>query len=194
MLLFCYLYLLVGFFKGAVLKACKTDSCEQKVHARGLCKGCYSHWWLGGGTGKLCSVDGCNKPLRSKGYCGTHYERLRAHGDHTIVLKTGPPPSSNPSYKVVHRQLKDTIGVARDFLCHCGQRADEWAYDYTDPRPLLEPDFGSLYSTDLGRYIPMCIPCHRKLDSSGGCLIGDCSTRVWRIVTRGRLKPPLAQI
>lgn len=38
---------------------------------------------------RICSVDGCSKPVRCRGYCGTHYQRVRAHGDANRVLAGG---------------------------------------------------------------------------------------------------------
>lgn len=39
----------------------------------------------------FCSVDNCNGKHKAKGYCAKHYERLKKHGDVTVVLRTIPP-------------------------------------------------------------------------------------------------------
>lgn len=46
---------------------------------------------------------------------------------------------------------------------HCDQRAKHWAYDHTDPAERTDPKMGP-YSTDLDRYLPLCVPCHKRFD------------------------------
>lgn len=65
-------------------------------------------------------------------------------------------------YRQVHKSLKQIIGFASDFMCVCGSRALDWAYQHTGET--LYDDRGRPYSLDLRRYAPMCRPCHKILD------------------------------
>lgn len=38
--------------------------------------------------GLTCALDGCNLPAKKRGHCETHYQRLRIHGDASIVKGT----------------------------------------------------------------------------------------------------------
>lgn len=83
--------------------------------------------------------------------------------------------SRRPTYSAVHERLRKARGSARDYVCPCGAPAAEWAYDHTDPRPLLQwmalANFGRgelagavAYSTDLDRFVALCRRCHTRLD------------------------------
>lgn len=37
-----------------------------------------------------CKIEGCEKPVHGRDLCGTHYKRLRVHGDTETVLQGGP--------------------------------------------------------------------------------------------------------
>lgn len=72
-------------------------------------------------------------------------------------------------YITVHRQLMINRGIARQFPCvACDSKADEWAYDGTDPdelKTLTVHGYPAAYSADLDRYQPMCRKCHRSKDA-----------------------------
>lgn len=73
-----------------------------------------------------------------------------------------------PSYAAVHARINVGLGPARVYMCDCGKRAAEWAYDGLDEdQHYGRTAYGSMvfYSSNLDHYKPMCIPCHRKLDS-----------------------------
>ncbi len=40
---------------------------------------------------RYCNVVNCNGAHKAKGYCAKHYERLKKHGDVTVVLQSIPP-------------------------------------------------------------------------------------------------------
>ena len=68
------------------------------------------------------------------------------------------------TYRTIHARLARLRGKAREHACAgCGARAYQWAYDRTDPEPLVHDD-GSPYSLDLDRYRPLCGQCHYDLD------------------------------
>lgn len=67
------------------------------------------------------------------------------------------------TYKSLHLRLRQQRGPAKRFACiGCGGPAAEWAFDHTGEQK-ISPE-GYLYSTDLERYQPMCVPCHRQAD------------------------------
>lgn len=70
-------------------------------------------------------------------------------------------------YSAVHERLRKSRGRAAEHVCECGQPARQWAYDGSDPNELSDTDHGRpvTYSADLSRYVPMCVSCHRRLDS-----------------------------
>lgn len=42
-----------------------------------------------------CQADDCDKPVVAKGLCYKHYQRLRRHGDHTVVNRKPPAAKDN---------------------------------------------------------------------------------------------------
>lgn len=58
-------------------RVCGEPSCQNRMHARGLCSyhNAQKH-------GKRCRIDGCGRhSATSLGLCGNHYGRLKRHGD-----------------------------------------------------------------------------------------------------------------
>lgn len=117
---------------------------------------------------RTCTYPGCEKPLAKRGWCGMHYERWRKHGDPSVTML----PRDKPSYLSVHKRLARRRGPAKSYPCAagCGSQAKQWAYDHTDPNPQVGPMrirdkvFMLTYSLDFSRYMPLCVPCHAKLD------------------------------
>lgn len=69
------------------------------------------------------------------------------------------------SYDSIHHKLRAERGPARQYTCpNCGFNARQWAYDHTDPDEIRDSR-GRTYSLDLGKYMPMCTPCHYKFDA-----------------------------
>lgn len=115
----------------------------------------------------LCSVDSCTLPIRCKGLCERHYRRSMRNGSPDATRPMGRPRTPDAAtYNAVHLRLKFDRGVARTYAClNCGNQAQAWSYDHTDPSELLD-ERGRPYSLDLGRYRPLCWPCHNPLDRS----------------------------
>ena len=69
------------------------------------------------------------------------------------------------TYSAVHKWLVRHYGPAASLPCwNCGQPAQWWAYDRTDPNEVIGP---KTYSTDPEYYLPLCGPCHYALDHGG---------------------------
>lgn len=70
------------------------------------------------------------------------------------------------TYTAMHLRLSQQRGPARTFWClQCDSRADEWAYDDQDESELFS-EKGHRYSLKPEHYIPLCVPCHRKIDGA----------------------------
>lgn len=69
------------------------------------------------------------------------------------------------SYNGVHNRLVRERGDASAHPCgmDCGRQAKHWAYDYSDPEPLMSK-IGLPYSLDLSNYWPLCPNCHYRSD------------------------------
>ena len=75
------------------------------------------------------------------------------------------------TYMAVHARLRTQRGRAGDQTCTCGKPAYQWAYLHDDPqertcrdgRPGREQALLA-FTPNLNAYVPMCVPCHRRLD------------------------------
>lgn len=70
------------------------------------------------------------------------------------------------NYEDVHYRLWVDRGRASQFSCHCGEQAEQWAYQHAGKTRYDER--GRAYSTDLNDYLAMCRSCHNKLDHDHG--------------------------
>lgn len=133
---------------------------------------------------RLCAVPGCtHKAEKGVVRCRSHTKFWRELGKPTDIgaLPTcsaypecGNPPlrawgvcreHRYPNYSAVHKRLAAWRGDARDHQCrHCGRQAQQWALmdPYVDTR-ICEQN-GRRYTSDLNRYEPLCITCHRVVD------------------------------
>lgn len=157
---------------------------------KGYCEPHYKRWKRDGDPGaaliiprkrkrRKCSVIGCTEDHCARGYCERHYERWyhrtrrgRGVGD---VAEVWTSWATKPGgYYAVHARLARNRGPAREYTCrNCGGRAQHWAYNNVSPDPneILCPEVGLFYTHDLSYYIPLCVPCHSRLDG------GDWSAR-----------------
>lgn len=128
--------------------------------------------------GRPCVVTDCINPVTKDGahnMCGMHYQRWRRHGSADVVAKGGASLAleDNPNwsgdaatYQAVHLRLRHQRGPARNHPCiDCGKTARHWAYDNSGIAEQCAPR-GWRYSTDLTRYEPRCVPCHRRHDDA----------------------------
>jgi hypothetical protein len=171
-------------------RTCSIDGCDRRLKARGLCAPHYKRLKVAGDPGeavirsngrtpqvKTCAIEGCQRRYSGRGYCHMHLYRLRMNGD---PLTTRSPGSlsgkDNPvwrgddvEYQAVHRRLRVYRGRAAEQACaHCGQQANEWAYQHTASDERVCPKAGLPFTTDLEHYMPMCRDCHRQLDALHG--------------------------
>ena len=122
-------------------------------------------------TDVTCSAWDCDRPAKARGWCFKHYHRVMRHGDPSVRIK-----GDGISSQAVHLRLRRAKGKASLYSCTiawCEKQAEDWAYDHTDPDPLLGkiPQSGKLfeYSADLDRYMPLCKFHHHHLDRSLHC-------------------------
>lgn len=118
---------------------------------------------------RTCEIADCAKTAKSRSrMCSMHANRVYRHGSpHVTITMKGRPKDSAPTYKAVHDRLRRERGRASAHDCvECGSPAMEWAYQYGCPDEFHSRN-GS-YSPNLGRYSPMCAPCHRMFDREVG--------------------------
>jgi hypothetical protein len=114
----------------------------------------------------------CGQPANARELCNAHYLRwLRGVDPNAPLSGPGSPnwhDRETVTYDAVHERLRRFRGPAKAHACiECGTPAEQWAYQHTDPVPLvsaIEPSVGCEYSDDLSAYAPMCRPCHTALD------------------------------
>lgn len=120
---------------------------------------------------QACTMDGCLGPARNKGLCGVHAERVRRHGDPTVLLyrvgDTGPLHpcwrGEDITYSSAHSRTRAVRGQAHLHPCvDCGGPAAQWSYDHNDQGQI--ESVNGPYSVDPQRYEPRCVPCHKRFD------------------------------
>jgi hypothetical protein len=109
--------------------------------------------------------------------CSAEYQRQRRDArrglpQHTVLIKIPKVPKArrelSTTYRALHARLSVKRGKAQEHQCqHCGDQAMDWSYDHSDPNELTQEWYGKTvaYSCDLDRYLPLCRPCHTKLDN-----------------------------
>lgn len=158
-------------------RICSIEGCVRTITGKGMCSMHYQRARRGIAdvniaepvrvSGQdICHHDGCENPARSRHLCQKHYWRVHDHGPEAIDRITIFDPRHTPGYSAVHRALREKRGPARQFRCtHCGDSAEQWAFDHTVEEPLFsEKPYRMPYTTDLSHYIPLCIKCHVAFD------------------------------
>lgn len=73
------------------MKTCSVEGCNNKHHARGLCKKHYDQYLKEKLKNTKCCVEGCNNPIcitfTKEKLCSKHGTRLARHGDIQITAK-----------------------------------------------------------------------------------------------------------
>lgn len=163
--------------------SCSVDGCDRHTERLGICK---AHLDRLTRTGSVkseqpvkvrrtnCEVEGCSGQHSALGLCNAHYLRLRAHGSLEL-----PPPNwatgdrvgtwrgDEVGYPAAHFRVVRRDGSASLHLCvNCGGRAMDWAYDHRDPNELQCSETRRKYSADPDHYVPLCRPCHKRIDNA----------------------------
>ena len=125
---------------------------------------------------RTCSIDGCENKHTSKGWCLKHYMRNYRQGDpNKVLFDRAKPGSGTVKYVTAHARCRKLWGSASAHECvDCGNQANDWSYDGTDPDPLGEvistKQRGSVeveFSAWPEFYAPRCRPCHQSFDLRG---------------------------
>lgn len=162
------------------IRVCAADGCARTDLQGPLY--CRMHYHRMRRTGRLdarpiraargtCTVEGCDQPdTGPNGLCIKHLYRVKRNGTTDLPGPYERGGSRNPawtganaSYAAIHQRLRKVRGSARNFSCaSCGAPARHWSYDHADPDERTSDD--GPYSTDLGHYVPRCVPCHKRYD------------------------------
>jgi hypothetical protein len=68
-------------------------------------------------------------------------------------------------YAAAHGRVAKARGRASEHRCvDCPSTAQDWSYDYNDPKELRSNVCGMRYSTKVNCYSPRCKPCHATFD------------------------------
>lgn len=124
-------------------------------------RGAECYQWKGGP--QPCPSCGGSRSFYSK-VCQRCYDRAGANNPRWIT------DEARVSYALAHHRVKVARGAATEHPCaHCSNPAKHWAYDHQDPDEKPEsfrPDGrrNGPYSVDVSHYLPLCVPCHKRLD------------------------------
>lgn len=155
---------------------CEVDGCAQISRSR-TNRHCEMHYYRLRRTGSTadpvrvsgpCRAAGCDSEAdRLDGLCRMHYLRVDKRNDLDFVYQ-GPAnhmwTGDEATYRAVHQRVKKQRGRPSTHRCvDCGKRAQHWSYDRSDPDQKYQEGKGP-YSTDISRYHPRCVSCHKKFD------------------------------
>jgi hypothetical protein len=163
---------------------CTFEGCLQPHRSFGLCEAHYYQQRRGQNLKPVktltrrvkpvpnCEVHGCAAEAMSHyaTMCTKHHTRVRRHGDPSTLNFNIMRGSANPTwvgervgYTGAHDRVRKSRGHASGYQCvECGSAAAQWAYDHSCPDEKTSK-MGP-YSTDLSRYQPMCVSCHKLFD------------------------------
>jgi hypothetical protein len=163
---------------------CSIDGCERPVKAKGWC---YAHYMrdyrygsptapkrrqfvdiAGQRFGRLVAIE--HEPAPSRFWvlvcdCGATrraaYEAL-SKGLATSCGARDCRRKDVVGYSAVHERLRTRRGPARAHRCvDCGGPAAQWSLNHDGAS--LRASEGP-YSMDESRYVPRCVPCHKRYD------------------------------
>jgi len=168
-------------------RTCSIPGCDRKHQGRGFCEGHLRRFIATGDPGpaefeprvprgNACHVADCGRRRYAKGMCELHYRRMREYG--SLDVPEHPAWVSEPTYTAVHLRIRAQRGPAKDNTCGCGLPAEHWAYVRGDDQSVRYNEQGRPYSTDLSRYVALCVTCHRRMDAEAtrtrGCSVDGC--------------------
>jgi len=162
---------------------CVIDDCERKPRSRHA-EHCEMHYYRirrNGIAGIIaprvegsCVVADCDRDaFNTVGECRIHSLRRQRNGDYIARVQDLHPhwTGDGATYTAAHQRIRARRGSATNYTCvDCGGGAKHWSYDHTCPNEKFDPAYGP-YSTDINRYTPRCVRCHKRFDlgrKSGG--------------------------
>lgn len=160
---------------------CVVPDCSRKRRSA-RSRHCEAHYYRLRRSGSLdlkprpvrgaCTVDECGRIAATiGGMCGMHAQRVKKHGDPTVVLYVkGEVADAHPSwrgaditYSGAHSRVRAARGAARGPRCvDCDAPAKHWSYSHDDPNELVSDE--GPYSADVEHYAPRCVSCHKTFD------------------------------
>jgi hypothetical protein len=164
--------------QGGLGQPCSVNDCDQPLSTRGLCHKHYARLLAHGTIAdpaprpSTCSVDGCDAEYYVAGFCHPHYRAKLRYGNPLgapgrVAEHNSRWKGDQAGYHAVHDRLRRRRGKASDHACvGCGEKARDWAYDYTCPDEAVWLERNLVYSHDVDRYQPMCTSCHRLQDNA----------------------------
>lgn len=146
---------------------CSVEGCEKKRTQLSWCGMHYMRMRRHGSLESVprqcntCSVDGCERPAQGRGWCNMHLLRMSRYGR----LDARQYGTDDIGYSAAHYRVKSVRGSATNHMCtDCGNRAQDWSFNYSDPNPKYDDDTGMAYSPDVTYYEPRCKKCHKAFD------------------------------
>lgn len=96
-------------------------------------------------------------------------------------LKAHPKRIAEPVYSTAHRRIAAQRGAAKEYACaFCQGRASDWAYlgsgGASERQELAGREKGMAYSLCPEDYIPLCRPCHERMDMKAPTPYADSQT------------------
>lgn len=167
---------------------CPVEGCMKHVYRAGYCYGHYmKNWRYGTPTpahdprwadltgqrfGSIVVLSRSGKHWVCRCDCGATTNGLT--GDLNRGSKTScgnrtlHRRSDHIKYGSAHDRVRDDRGHISTHHCvNCGEQAQHWSYNHTDPSELFAYDLSKrpvAYSTDPAHYSPRCIKCHKRFD------------------------------
>ena len=111
-----------------------------------------------------CACGKLFKPRHNFGRHVKHCSRACGVAAKAWAAENNPNWSQTPSYMALHRRLRSTRENPTECVqCGAGGRI-EWALNHAANPTTIPSEFGP-YSTSADDYLPMCVPCHRRMDA-----------------------------
>lgn len=168
---------------------CSVPECSEPTRRGALCYGHYMKQWRYGTTapehqprhvditgqrfGTLTVVRRAGRAWLCRCDCGR--ERtvsagdLNRYGDRSTCGHKPAHRANAGTYSTAHMRVRADRGPIRDQVCvDCGEQAQHWSYDHTDPDERIGTSGNSPkpvpYSLNPDHYSPRCVPCHKRHD------------------------------
>ena len=167
---------------------CSVANCDNPIKRRGFCYGHYMKAWRYGtptptfapthadlvgmrfgmlvvvrraGNMWLCACDcGATTVTRSG---DLNRGSAQSCGDRSVHRRR-----DDIGYAAAHERVRRDRGRVQVYRCvDCGDGAQHWSYDHSDPDELVALNLSAnpvAYSNDPAHYDPRCVRCHKRYD------------------------------